>query len=325
MTDIATATASEANVSDSWPRVYNYGSINIDYVYRVPHLVRPGETLSSRSFQRVLGGKGANQSLALARAGGDVSHWGRLGQSDEWALEPLDQAGVDTTQIELTAEPSGHALIQVDDDAENAIILFPGANHGFSEAHHHALLEATRVDSWLLMQNECNDPGRIIRFASAKGLSIAFNPAPLSAEVASLPLALCRILFLNRGEAAALVERDETSDVDQLLGTLTERFPDVEIVLTLGRDGVRFAHGETRLRAGAHEVDACDTTAAGDTFIGYFMAARQRDETVEQAIRLASAASALCVQQSGAAPSIPEAADVEAALRDLPALAVSAN
>ncbi|WP_239495224.1 ribokinase [Salinicola halophilus] len=325
MTLNAKVPTGDLSASNAMPMVYNYGSINIDYVYRVPHLVRPGETLSSSSFQQVLGGKGANQSLALARAGGRVVHWGRLGQSDRWALEPLNRAGVDTVQVELTAEASGHALIQVDDNAENAIILHPGANHGFSDKHQRALVEAAAEGSWLLMQNECNHAERIIRLAASHGLSIAFNPAPLSADVASLPLDLCRILFLNRGEAAALVECDEADDVEVLLEALTARFPGIEIVLTLGRDGVRYCHGETRLRAEAHQVEARDTTAAGDTFIGYFMAARQRDETIEQALRLASAASALCVQQAGAAPSIPDKPAVEKALRDLPALAIDAD
>ncbi len=98
--------------------LYNYGSINIDHVYRVSHLVRPGETLSSRSYRQVLGGKGANQSLAIARAGGHVMHWGLLGQGDHWVLETLSSAGVDISRIEVTLEASGHALIQVDDQAK---------------------------------------------------------------------------------------------------------------------------------------------------------------------------------------------------------------
>lgn len=302
--------------------IYNYGSINVDYVYRVPHLVKPGETLSSINFRQVLGGKGANQSLALARAGGLVTHWGRLGQSDRWALESLNQAGVDTAQIELTAEASGHALIQVDDAAENAIILHPGANHGFSEGHQRALVEASLQGTWLLMQNECNGAERIMRLAATHGLSIAFNPAPLTPDIASLPLSLCRTLFLNRGEAAALVEQDDNSSVETLLDALAERLPEVEVVLTLGGDGVCHQHRGRRLTLGAHTVKAVDTTAAGDTFIGYFMAARQRGDEIGYALQLASAASALCVQHAGAAPSIPEAADVAAAMQTLPALAI---
>lgn len=302
------------------PMIYNYGSINIDHVYRVPHLVRPGETLASSSLRQVVGGKGANQSLALARAGGRVSHWGRLNESDDWALAPLSEAGVGVTDVELTDQPSGHALIQVDDDAENAIILYPGANHGFDEARLQHLVGAAQPGDWVLMQNECNASERMLRLAADNDLAIAFNPAPLSLEVVELPLELCRILFLNRGEAAALVGEEESANADDLLVALTSRFPDVEIVLTLGGDGVCYQYQGERISLAAHRVEAVDTTAAGDTFIGYFMATRQRGDDIEQALRLATTASALCVQKAGAEPSIPDADAVEAALKTLPAL-----
>lgn len=302
------------------PAVYNYGSINIDHVYRVSHLVRPGETLSSTSLHQVLGGKGANQSLALARAGGRVVHWGRLGEADRWALAPLIEAGVEVSDVELIAGASGHALIQVDDAAENAIILYPGANHGFDESRLGALVDAAESGGWVLMQNECNAAERMLRLAAECGLSIAFNPAPLSPDVADLPLKLCQILFLNRGEAAALVVQDENSDADTLLAALATRLPDVEIVLTLGSEGVCHQHRGERVTLAAHRVEAVDTTAAGDTFIGYFMAARQRGDGTEQALRLATTASALCVQQAGAEPSIPVAVAVEEALTTLPTL-----
>jgi len=305
------------------PMIYNYGSINIDYVYRVPHLVRPGETLASIGLSQVLGGKGANQSLALARAGGDVAHWGRLGESDRWALAPLGDAGVAIEDIELTQGASGHALIQVDDDAENAIILYPGANHGFDDTRMKTLVGSAQANSWVLMQNECNASESMLRLAANNGLLIAFNPAPLTTDVMGLPLELCQILFLNRGEAAALVGQPEMANVDTLLDALATRLPEVEIVLTLGGDGVCYQHRGTRLALTAHSVDAVDTTAAGDTFIGYFMAARQRGDDVEQSLRLATTASALCVQQAGAEPSIPTAEAVGAAINEWPALALA--
>ncbi|WP_280561915.1 ribokinase [Chromohalobacter sp. 48-RD10] len=292
--------------------LYNYGSINIDHVYRVSHLVRPGETLSSQSFTQVLGGKGANQSLAMARASGDVTHWGRVSQKDRWVLEILAQAGVNTSLIELTADASGHAIIQVDDHAENAIILSPGANHGFSERHLDALMTSVSPDDWLLLQNECNALESVMTLAARHGMRIAFNPAPLGDNVHALPLELCQILFLNRGEAAALAGLDEHAGVAELMDALYQRLPEVEQVLTLGRDGVRYQHGAQRLELPAFPVEAVDTTAAGDTFIGYFMAARQRNEPIETCLHEASTAAALCVQCSGAAPSIPLASEVAA-------------
>nr|WP_299241019.1 ribokinase [uncultured Halomonas sp.] len=305
--------------------LYNYGSINIDHVYRVSHLVRPGETLSSRSYRQVLGGKGANQSLAIARAGGHVMHWGLLGQGDHWVLETLSSAGVDISRVELTLEASGHALIQVDDQGENAIILHPGANHAFTDAQQDALLAIPVAGDWLLLQNECNALDRLITLAAERDLLVAFNPAPMAANVLQLPLERCQLLFLNRGEAADLIDEQEQAPRERLLDGLRRRLPEVEIVLTLGREGVCYQHGDTRLQLEAHRVEALDTTAAGDTFIGYFMAARQRNAKVEEALRLASTAAALCVQREGAAPSIPVVAEVEDATRDWPALELRAS
>lgn len=300
--------------------LYNYGSINIDHVYRVPHLVRPGETLSSHGYRQVLGGKGANQSLAVARAGGEVIHWGRLGQSDRWALETLSSAGVNTAHIELTADASGHALIQVDDHGENAIIIHPGANHGFTDVQQSALIASAEADDWLLLQNECNALGRMMSLAVERGMPVAFNPAPMAANVLRLPLDRCRLLFLNRGEAAALVDQQEQAPCDTLIDALQQRLPHVEIVLTLGSEGVCYQHGDTRLRLAAHRIDPRDTTAAGDTFIGYFLAARQQGADIPAALRRASAAAALCVQRDGAAPSIPVFSEVDEAAAGWPEL-----
>ncbi|GAB2799651.1 ribokinase [Halomonas shantousis] len=305
--------------------IYNYGSINIDHVYRVPHLVRPGETLTSQGYRQVLGGKGANQSLAIARAGGRVTHWGRLGQKDRWALETLASSGVNTSHIELTAEASGHALIQVDDTGENAIILHPGANHGFTDTHRDALMASVEAGDWLLMQNECNSPDKIIRLAAERDMKIAFNPAPLSANVTRLPLEYCQLLFLNRGEAAALTGNDERTSAHVLLDALHERLPGVEIVLTLGHEGAFYQYDVQRIELAAHRVEAVDTTAAGDTFIGYFMAARQAGSAIESCLCRASTAAALCVQKAGAAPSIPLANEVEAASQAWPSLEMLHN
>ncbi|WP_192037079.1 ribokinase [Halomonas sp. YLGW01] len=300
--------------------LYNLGSINIDYVYRVPHLVRPGETLASTGYQQVLGGKGANQSIAMALAGGRVAHWGRLGRGDDWALRLLEDAGVGTAGVDLVDDPSGHALIQVDDQAENAIILYPGANHGFLEADIDAHIDDAEPGGWLLLQNETNGLCHAMERAQDRGLSIAFNPAPMHADVNALPLSACQLLFVNRGEAAALVGLEEDSEANVLLAALGERLPSVELVLTLGKDGACYQHGDTRLRLPAYHVEAKDTTAAGDTFIGHFMAARLEGRDVETCLRRASAASALCVQREGAAPSIPDARAVDAALAEWPAL-----
>ena len=299
--------------------VHNYGSINLDHFYRVPHLVKPGETLASHDYRVGLGGKGANQSLAMARAGGRVAHWGRLGRQDAWARDTLARAGVDVSRVELVDEPSGHAVIQVDDRGENAIILFPGANHGFLPTRLGALIEAARPGDWLLLQNECNALAEVIGRAAGHGLHVAFNPAPMTRDVLSLPLAACRLLFVNRVEAAGLTGVDEAAAAETLLDALAARLPGCETVLTLGGDGAWYQHGGERLHQPALPITPVDTTAAGDTFIGYFMAALQEARPVTECLRRAATAAALSVQRPGAAESIPERDEVERALRHDPA------
>ncbi|RDB43293.1 ribokinase [Halomonas sp. DQ26W] len=294
--------------------LHNVGSINLDHVYRVPHLVHPGETLASGAYQVGLGGKGANQSLAMALAGGQVSHWGRLGRQDAWARDRLADAGVDVAHISLVDEPSGHAIIQVDDGGENAIILFHGANHGFAAAELDTLAASARPGEWLLAQNECNALPELFVRAREQGLNIAFNPAPMTEDVAELSLEACQLLFVNRVEAAGLVGLPESSDAQTLLAGLRQRLPDTSTVLTLGGAGAWYQSGKEQCYQPALPVKPVDTTAAGDTFIGYFMAAHQEGSTVAGCLELAAHAAALCVQQLGAAESIPRRTDVDHAL-----------
>lgn len=303
--------------ASSGATVYNYGSINIDHVYRVPHLVRPGETLSSTDYQIVLGGKGANQTIALARAGGHVAHWGQLGKADGWALETLEAAGANIDDVTLLEGSSGHTVIQVDDKGENAIVLFGGTNQSFSPERLKELLAGARADDWLLLQNECNAIEDVIRRALAQGLKVAFNPAPMTPAIKALPLTELSLLFVNRGEAAALVDLDESSDADTLISALKKALPGLDIVLTLGAEGAWRIDGERgdTLYQPARPVQAVDTTGAGDTFIGYYMAALQAGLEATPCLERATAAAALAVQRAGAATGIPTVDEVETFLQ----------
>ncbi|WP_438765577.1 ribokinase [Kushneria sp. TE3] len=303
--------------ASSGATVYNYGSINIDHVYRVPHLVRPGETLSSTDYQIVLGGKGANQTIALARAGGRVAHWGQLGHADEWALATLKNAGADIDDVTLLEGSSGHTVIQVDDDGENAIVLFGGTNQSFSKKRIRALINGADSKGWLLLQNECNDIEAVIRQALDRGLKVAFNPAPMTPAIRELPLTELSLLFVNRGEAAALVEMAEESDAKSLIAALQQALPGTDIVLTLGSEGAWRIDGERNepLYQPARPVQAVDTTGAGDTFIGYYMAAVQAGCDASTCLERATAAAALAVQRAGAATGIPTIEEVETFLQ----------
>jgi len=298
-------------------RVFNFGSVNIDYVYRVPHLVKPGETLPSITLETVLGGKGANQSVALARAGASVTHLGRLGQSDRWAVDALDAFGVDISKIELLDEPSGHAIIQVDDSGENAIVLHGGANQSFNANAVANMLEDATADDWLLLQNECNALSDVFAAALDKKMKIAFNPAPMTDTVADLPLSKCEVLIVNEVETQQLLQSD-TSIVEsindkgevelnkEMTDLLARRFPDVAVSLTLGGRGAALLQGGSQSFVQAPSVEVVDTTGAGDTFVGYLLAELMSGATAESALEVACAAGALAVTVAGATPGIPD-------------------
>lgn len=285
--------------------IFNLGSINADLVYRVPHLPGAGETLAARSFSRGLGGKGANMSVAAARAGARCLHIGAVGADGGWAVERLMEYGVDTRPVATVDEVTGNAVIAVDDAGENNIIILPGANHALTEDHiARALTEATEADSFLF-QNETNALRIGAERASARGMRVAHAAAPFDAASVQQVLPLLDLLFLNEVEAAQLAEAT---------GTEAASLPLRDIIVTLGSKGCRWHNtdsGETRSFP-AFKVSPVDTTGAGDTFTGYVMAGLDRGMPMEQAIRLASKAGALMVTRMGAADVIPDLKEVQA-------------
>jgi ribokinase len=290
-----------------------FGSLNIDHVYQVEHLVRPGETLPSTEYRRFQGGKGANQSVALARAGADVFHAGRIGSEGLWLRDAIAAEGVNVTHVGLDNQPTGHAIIQVDPAGENSILLYGGANLTVTSDDAHYVLSHFGEGDWLLLQNEISSLPAILREASERGLRIAFNPAPMTPDVQGYPLDGVSLLVVNQTEGAALAGVEDASP-ELLVGMLQDRFHDAAILLTLGGDGSFYASGGEHIRTPAQAVEAVDTTAAGDTFIGYFLAELLADESVPEALALASRAAALCVTRPGAAGSIPRRSEIEGAL-----------
>lgn len=287
-------------------RILNFGSVNIDMVYRVDHFVRPGETIAARSFGRFAGGKGFNQSTALARAGADVSHFGHVGGDGRWLKEALAADGADVSLLGVLDDaPTGHAVIQVDAAGQNCIVIEGGANRRFSADDLRKALDGFGPGDMVLMQNETALVADMIAMAAAKGLSVAFNPAPMTADVAGYPLDKVDLFFVNETEAAELAGV-ATDAPETLLDALARRFPKATVVLTLGsRGAVAREPGGADVSVAARKVAAVDTTAAGDTFIGYFLAERQRGASLAQAMERATAAAAWCVAHEGAAPSIP--------------------
>ena len=287
-----------------------FGSLNIDHVYQVEHLARPGETLPSTEYRRFQGGKGANQSVALARAGAKVFHAGRIGPEGLWLRDAIAAEGVDVTHVGLDNQPTGHAIIQVDPAGENSILLYGGANLSVTSDDARYILSHFGEGDWLLLQNEISALPAILREASVRRMTVAFNPAPMTPEVLDYPLEGVSLFVVNETEGAALAGIEESlpaSIVDRLQG----RYPDAAILLTLGAEGSLFASGEERIRTPAQAVEAIDTTAAGDTFIGYFLAELLAGGPAAQALVVATRAAALCVSRPGAAASIPRRDELE--------------
>ena len=284
------------------PKILNYGSLNIDHVYRVPHFVRPGETLSSHSLQRFAGGKGANQSVALARAGAQIFHAGKIGTDGVWLKEKLEQNGINTQFIREGTLNNGHAIIQVDNDGQNAIILYSGANREMEKEEIVSTLSRFDQGDYLLLQNEINLIPELIEEGVKNELHVCFNPAPMTPEVLDFPLDLCHLLVVNETEASALVQ---SPSYEEMLEKLISCFPKTDILLTVGKEGAYYAsQGKIYFQA-AHKVKAVDTTAAGDTFIGYFLAGMLKNSPIEEVLKQASKASALCISKEGAMDSIP--------------------
>lgn len=284
--------------------IFNLGSINADLFYRVAHLPAPGETLAARSYSRGLGGKGANMSVAVARAAARCVHIGAVGPDGRWAVERLLEYGVDTRHIVRVDETTGNALIAIDDSGENTIILHPGANRALSEAHVAAALSEADATDIFLAQNETNAQQLAAEMASVRGMRVAYAAAPFDAEAVKAVLPLLDLLFLNAVEAAQLQE-------DTGLGP--EALPVRDVIVTLGGDGARWYNTDTGDRQDfpAVPVTPVDTTGAGDTFTGYVLAGLDRGLPMAQAIGQAMIAGAIMVTRSGTADVIPDLRDVQ--------------
>jgi ribokinase len=291
-------------------RILNFGSVNIDHVYQVPHFVRPGETLASTRYDRFAGGKGFNQSVALARAGAEVHHAGRIGADGAWLRHVLAQDGANVRHLEVVDGPTGHAIIQVDAAGQNCIVLSGGANRTITADDAAGVLADFGAGDLLLLQNEISALSEIMHLAAARGLKIAFNPAPMGAEVLDYPLELVDLFIVNEVEAAGLCGK--TADPASTLRLLRGQFPKAHFLLTLGpRGAMAMADGEP-VAVPPRDVPVVDTTAAGDTFIGYFLATRTSGVPLRESLVRATIAASLCVSRPGASPSIPARAEVDA-------------
>lgn len=295
--------------------IINFGSLNIDNVYQVEQFVQPGQTITAKGYTVVAGGKGLNQSVAAARAGAEVLHAGAVGADGRFMAELLREAGVDTSLLREVEGPSGHTVIEVNAAGQNRIIVYGGANRSMTEDYIERVLAAAQPDDLVLLQNEVNLVPEIMRRAKEKGLRVVFNPSPMPENLNELPLSGISLFMVNELEAAQLAGTAADAEYEATLTALRKKYPHAAVVMTVGADGVLYEDEAERLRLPAFKVQAVDTTAAGDTFCGYFLAAVCAGKSAETALKEASAASAIAVSRAGAAPSVPTADEVREFVR----------
>lgn len=295
-------------------KIVNFGSLNLDHVYQVAHAVTTGETIAARDYKITVGGKGLNQSLAVARAGQAIYHAGFVGKGGDGLVECLKESGVDVSLLQITSTPQGHAVIQVNEKGNNCIVIFGGSNQQMSKEYIDQALRQFEEGDYVIVQNEVSNVPYIICRAWEKGCRVIFNASPVDEDVLKIDYNKIAWLIINELEGMAISGAQEIS---QIIPVLSNRFPKLNVILTLGNDGsVGYIDGKI-YRQKALPAKVVDTTAAGDTFLGYCVAGLLSGDAIEDILRIATAASSVAISVPGAAPSIPRREQVNAYLRQL--------
>ncbi len=294
-------------------KIINFGSCNIDHVYSLQHIVSPGETVSAEGLTEHSGGKGLNQSIAAAVAGGDVYHIGNIGKDGLFLKDLLDKSGVNTRLLNVDDERTGHAIIQLDESGENCIIVCQGANGLITEKQIDNAVNSFCAGDICMLQNEIPKTDYIINAAHKKGMTVIWNPSPFNDKINRESISLCDYVILNSTEGKELAGLD---GADEILKQLTADYPNTGFVLTLGSKGSIFGRGESRINQEAFRAKPVDTTGAGDTFAGYFAAALSKGYEIKVAMTYASAAAAIATEALGAANSIPPLEKVQERIKN---------
>ncbi|MBR5219130.1 MAG: ribokinase [Clostridia bacterium] len=294
-------------------KILNFGSCNIDYVYSLDHIVIEGETETSSGMNVFSGGKGLNQSVAAARAGAEVYHAGCLGEDGGFLADEMKESGVDISLINHVKEKNGHAIIQVDAKGKNSIFLYAGSNGCITRNYVDSVIERFDEGDILILQNEINEIPYIVDKAFEKGMRIMLNPSPCNDKIKEIDFSKLAYIVLNQVEAAEITG---TENDEQAMEILIKKYPGINVLLTLGSKGCIYSGKEGKLFQPAFKVPVVDTTAAGDTFTGYFAAGIIKGDDMETILKTATAASALAVSRKGAAPSVPYADEVKKALEE---------
>ena len=293
-------------------KVLNFGSLNVDYVYSLQHIVQAGETILSSGMNVFAGGKGLNQSIALAKAGLDVYHAGQIGNDGQILLDTCTQYGVHTDFVKQLDVKGGHTIIQVDEKGQNCIILYGGTNLMLTREFVDEVLSHFDEGDYLVLQNEVNQLDYMIDKAYERGMKIALNPSPYDSRLNECNLTKVSLFLLNEVEGEQMTG---SADPDEILVRLAKLYPNASFVLTLGSNGAVFSDGTEKYFQDIFKVKAVDTTAAGDTFTGYFIAGLIEGMPIPEILRMSAKASSIAVSRPGAAPSVPSREEVMESLK----------
>lgn len=294
-------------------KILNLGSMNVDNVYQVDEFLLPGETKLSKGLNLFCGGKGLNQSIAAVRAGSEVWHAGLVGEDGGMLLEKLRENGVNTSLIQQMPGKGGHTVIQVNQQGQNCILLYGGTNRQLTKEIISGIFDAFGGDGAVLLQNEVNLLPYIIETAHNRGLPVFLNAAPMDRQVLECDLNLVDWLIVNEVEGRQLAGNCAESEI---LDALSAKYPKMNILLTLGSSGAMCRKDGVTHSIGVCSVDVVDTTAAGDTFSGYFMYGVLNGIPLPECLQMATAASALCVGRAGAADSVPWLEEVKRVMEE---------
>lgn len=289
-------------------KVLVFGSANIDRTYAVEHFVKAGETLSADKMDLHCGGKGFNQAIAFARAGSDVYFAGAVGEDGGMLYDALNESGVNVDHLKRVPGPSGHAVIQVTPDGQNSIIILAGSNGAITHEDVDQVLNAFSADDLVVLQNEISSVDYIIDQAKERGMIVALNPSPFNEKIKCYDLSKVDYLLVNEVEGALLTDCD---DPKKMVGAIHAMYPNANVVLTLGCAGSVFVSASgTVLSSGIYQTEAVDTTAAGDTYTGFFLSEAVKSGDIKVALKTAAIASGISVSRPGASQSIPSIQEV---------------
>lgn len=303
-------------------KILNFGSCNIDHVYSIDHIVGVGETETTHNIEIFPGGKGLNQAIAAAKAGAESYFAGCVGCDGDMLAEFMANNGVNISYVNRISEKNGHAIIQVSKAGENSIFIYPGSNEMITEEYIDSVLENFGENDIIILQNEINNTDIIVEKAYEKNMCVVLNPSPYNGRIERIAFEKLSYLILNEVEVRAV---SGCEAIEEATACLKRKYPKLKVMLTLGERGCVYVDSSVEIGQYAFKVDAVDTTAAGDTFTGYFAAGLADGENMVKILKTASAASAIAVSRKGAAPSIPNKSEVTAAIGGMKENTVSGN